>query len=604
MEIAPDCFRHTDTTNAWVLRRGREAILVDIGDGTVLHRLGEYGVDRVAAILMTHHHRDGAQGLARAAAAGIPIHVPPSELHLFERVDAHWQARELDNNYNLREDRFSILESVPVAGTVPEYRRARYGGFDVLTLPTPGHTPGSVSYLVDLDGRRLAFTGDLIAAPGKVWSLAATQWTYTGLEGVAATIVSGLGLLDAGAEVLLPAHGDPITDPGAAIGLLNERLQALIDLRNPAWRLQELRDRPYVRLSEHLLHNRTSIANSYVLLSDTGGALAIDFGYDFTTGLPSGVDRASRRPLLETIPALKRQFGVDRVEAAIPTHYHDDHVAGFNLLRDVEGTRVWSPANMTAIFRDPRRYDLPCLWWDPVGVDRELAFGVPVRWREYEITVHQLPGHTLYACAIEVEVDGARVVATGDQQGSQWQPGGALPEFLNYEYRNRFGIDDFRASAALYRRLRPDVVISGHWAPRPLTPDWLEALERGGEDLARLHRELLPLDEVDFDAEGFGARIEPYRSRLRAGETLELEVEVRNPFHRPAVATVAMIVPRGWDAAPGEAGLPLDAAATGRLVFRVTPAGGPIHRARVAADLTVDGRRFGQHAEALVTILP
>jgi glyoxylase-like metal-dependent hydrolase (beta-lactamase superfamily II) len=456
---------------------------------------------------------------------------------------------------------------------------------------------------VELGGRRLVFSGDLIAGPGKVWSLAATQWTYTGIEGVGSTILSALDLRDRSPDVLLPAHGEPIEDPRGAIDLLTGRLQELVELRSPEWKLAALRARPYVEISRHLLLNRTAVANSYVLLSDSGGALVLDFGYDFTTGLPSGFDRSSRKPWLQTLPALKRLHGVDRVEVAVPTHYHDDHVAGFNLLREVEGTKVWSPENMTALFRDPRRFDLPCLWYDPIGVDREVPFERPVQWREYELTFHELPGHTLYAVAIEVEVDGRKVLATGDQQNGMWVPG-EREEILNYQYRNGFRIEDFERSAALYRRLAPDLMISGHWQPRPVTGDYLDMLAEKGATVARLHREILPLESVDFGAGGFGASIEPYQSTVAVGDVLALEVLVRNPFDRPGEACVTLAVPGGWTAEPLEGRTMLEPKGHGRISFIVrTPAGGPpVRRARIGADLTVADRRFGQQAEALVTV--
>jgi glyoxylase-like metal-dependent hydrolase (beta-lactamase superfamily II) len=602
MRIAEGVFLHPDASNCYLLRQGREAVLIDIGSGDVLDHLADYGVDRVTDVVMTHHHRDGAQGLSRAAALGIRVHVPPSERDLFAAVDEHWQARSLDNNYDLREDRFSLLESVPVTGTVREYHWVSYGGISLLAIPTPGHTLGSVTYIADLDGRRLAFTGDLIAGPGKVWSLAAMQWTYTGMEGVAATMISTLSVLDHRPDLLLPAHGSPMDDPLRAVMLLNERLQRLVDERVPGWRPTQLREQPFEELSPHLLRNRTSVASSYVLLSDSGGALLFDYGYDFTTGLPSGADRSSRRPWLETVRALKQRYGVDRVEVAIPTHYHDDHVAGFNLLHEVEGTEVWSPENMTRIFREPRRFDLPCLWYEPIGVDREVAFGEPLRWREYELRTHELPGHTLYAAAIEVQVDGLKVLATGDQQGGRWTPEGP-PEGLNYQYRNRFRIDDYARSAQLYRDLAPDLVISGHWAPREVTPAWLVELVRAGREVAWIHRELLPLEDVDFDAEGFGARIEPYQSEVTAGTPLELEVEVRNPFRRQEAAEVTIVAPDGWGLFPATARLALGPLETARCSFRLVPAGPPRRRARIAADLAVGERRFGQQAEALVTVL-
>jgi glyoxylase-like metal-dependent hydrolase (beta-lactamase superfamily II) len=601
VQVADDVFRFTDTVNVYLLRREREAILIDFGAGDVLDHLDAFGVDRVTDVLLTHHHRDVTQGLARARAAGIRIWAPSTERDLIAGVDEHWQARPLDNVYDLREDRFSLFESVPVDGVVRDYRTDRFGGFDVLAIPTPGHTPGSMSYLVETGGRRLAFTGDLIAGPGQVWSLAATQWTYTGIEGLGSTILSGLDLIDRAPERLLPAHGDPIDDVPAAVSLLNARLQALIDLRSPDWQLAALRERPYLEITRHLLQNRASVSNSYALASESGAALLIDFGYDFTTGLPDGTDRSSRKPWLATIPALKRQFGIDRVEVAIPTHYHDDHVAGFNLLREMEGTRVWAPGNMAPMLEAPHRFDLPCLWYDPIPVDRRLRLGRPYRWHEYEITVHELPGHTLFAAAIEFAVDGIRVVATGDQQDGRWVAG-ERGELLNYQYRNGFRHGDFRRSAELYRRLAPDLLISGHWLPRPVTGAYLDALVEAGTELERLHGELLPLDR--FDAGPFGpARIEPYRSDVRAGSILDLEVVVRNPLPRTADAAVRLVVPAGWHAEPDEGrATRLRPRSERRVSFRVRTGDEPVRRARIGADLTVGGQRLGQLAEALVTV--
>ena len=39
------------------------------------------------------------------------------------------------------------------------------------------------------------------------------------------------------------------------------------------------------------------------------------------------------------------------------------------------------------------------------SVDRKLPLDASFRWHEYEIFVHHLPGHTLYAAAYEFEVD-------------------------------------------------------------------------------------------------------------------------------------------------------------------------------------------------------
>jgi len=586
--------RFRDTCNVYVLRSGRQAVLVDAGSGAVLDHLDELGIDRVADVLVTHHHRDGVEGLARLAGTGARVWVPPVEHGLIAGADRHWQERPLENDYDLRQDRFSLLEDVPVSGTVAEYRAQLFGEHEVLTLPTPGHTAGSVTYLVRDGGRLLAFCGDLVHDGGRLWSLAATQWSYSGVEGLAATHVSCSVLADRAPDLLLPAHGPVVDDPQATLDAVRAGVQELVDLRREApWDLADMYRAPWAPVTPHLLRNRAAFANSYALVSKSGAALLIDCGYDVTTGILPSTAREARRALLWPLDALRRDHGVERIEAVVVTHFHDDHVAGLELVRAVEGAEIWSPANVAPILAEPERYDLPCLWFEPIASDRVLALGETVRWHKYELTVHALPGHTLYAAALELEVDGVRVLATGDQQSGEARP------ILNYQYRNRFRSDDFVASAELYRRLRPEVIVSGHWPPLAVTDALLDGLAADGARVAELHRELLP-DEAGFGPGGFGARIEPYRSTVATGAAVELDIEVRNPFDRPETAVVRLVVPAGWaEPAPQEVALP----PRGEAVLHFAAVAGPAaRRARVGADLTVGGVPFGQQAEALVNV--
>src|SRR6185312_5298646 len=252
----------------------------------------------------------------------------------------------LDVDYDLREDRFSLLANVPLDGTVPEYRTRRFGEVDVYTLPTPGHTFGSVTYVVQNDGARIAFVGDLLYEGGRVWSLAATQWSYSGIEGLESTMISLDQLERQRVDLVLPSHGGPITDPDA-LATTRQRIERLTALRaGDEWGLEERLRRPFEELTPHLWRNRTTFASSYLLFSENGRALGIDFGYD---------QAAFRRPLLWSLAGVE-------VDAVIATHYHDDHVSGLNLLRDARGAEVWAPANVAPILEQPHRYDLPCLW--------------------------------------------------------------------------------------------------------------------------------------------------------------------------------------------------------------------------------------------------
>ncbi len=592
INVTPSVFLHRDTCNVYIIKNGRDAVLVDFGDGSVLQRLPALGIDRVTDVLMTHHHRDQGQGLHLAVKAGARIWAPHTEQDLFHSADEFWQAREVTNSYNNREDRFSLLESIPVSGTLKDYAVYEFGGHSFSVLPTPGHTTGSITLVVLIDGLKLAFTGDLIAGPGKVWSLAATQWSYNGGEGIPGSILSLLDVREQEADLLLPSHGDVIKEPRAAIDLTVERLAGLRELRRQNPRLFLLRETPYEEISPHLLKNRTSFSDAYVLLSNCGKAMMIDFGYDFMFGMAMGQDRASRRPWLQTIPVLKREWGVNKIDVVLPTHYHDDHVAGINLLRDVEGAEHWCPQLFADVLERPTHYDLPCSFYDPIPVDRQLPLGVPIRWEEYEFTLYPLPGHTYYAVAILVEVDGKRVMFAGDQ----WADGNAAG--LNYAYKNAFRHFDYRETAELLRELKPDVILTGHWGWQEVTPEFIEqALDRGIE-LERRHVDLLPEEQLTF-----GARINPYQVPSKAGKPVTLMVTVANPFERTETALVRLAAPEGWLVTPGAAEVQLAPGAEGTATFEVIPTGPARRRARVATDITLGGVRYGQRAEALVNVL-
>lgn len=599
-QISPEVFLIRDTCNVYLIRAGRDAVAIDFGSGIALELLATLGIDRLRDVLVTHHHRDQVAGLHHALAAGADVWVPPVEQDLFRTANELWRARSFDNDYDVLQDRWGPLTSIPVTGVLPEYRTVCFAGVPITTVPTPGHTIGSVTFLAELDGLRLAFTGDLMAAGGKVWSLAATQWTYNGVEGAGATWRSAWAVADHHPDVVLPSHGEPIRQVRPCVELLTSRLQRLI-AQHPVEPvdLDSWRANPYDELTPHLLQNRTSMSRSYVLLSRTGRAMLIDFGYDFSTGLAPPGARASRRPLLATIGALKSQYGIDRVDVAIPTHYHDDHVAGFNLLREAEGTRIWAAENFASVLAEPTRYDLPCLWYDPVPVDRVVPLGTPITWQEYELRMYDLPGHTLYACAIAFEADGVSVVASGDQQGTV--PG--FPgEFLNYTYRNRFRHRDFERSAQLYLELGPDLLISGHWEPRWVDDDYLAHLLERGRTLAELHEELLPFDTFDLGAEGKAAWLRPYRATVTPGASYQLDVEVRNPFAHGCEAQVKLVLPTSWSAQPARGSLALPPHGAGTLAFQVQTGDRLVERERIACDVTVGDVHLGLAAEALVTV--
>jgi glyoxylase-like metal-dependent hydrolase (beta-lactamase superfamily II) len=224
-EISPDLFLFPDTCNVYLIRRGDCALAVDFGSGHVLDHLGQLGIGAVDAVLHTHHHRDQAEGDRRAVEAGVPIHVPSHERHLFDQVEIFWATKQLYDVYNVRNTYFALTESVPVAGVLEDYGVFSWEGLEIRILPTPGHTLGSVTLLCTIDGVRAAMVGDLIHSPGKVHSLFDLQYSYGALDGIEATVLSLNHLEEQQPDLLCPSHGTVMSDPDAAFRQTKENLR-------------------------------------------------------------------------------------------------------------------------------------------------------------------------------------------------------------------------------------------------------------------------------------------------------------------------------------------------------------------------------------------
>lgn len=108
--------------------------------------------------------------------------------------------------------------------------------------------------------------------------------------------------------------------------------------------------------------------------------------------------------------------------------------------------------------------------------------------------------------------------------------------------------------------------------------------------------------EVNFALDPNFATLYPYRSSLKRGEPLPLELRVTNHGPRAAEARAVLAVPPGWETRPAEAVTEIGPGETGVLPFVVSAAPDATGRAVLCADLTLGGRRFGQVTEALVDV--
>jgi glyoxylase-like metal-dependent hydrolase (beta-lactamase superfamily II) len=603
--LSENLFVLEDTCNVYLVRDGSRALLVDFGSGKILDHLPGLGVTRVDWVLHTHHHRDQCQGDFRAVERRIPIAVPAHERHLFADAENFWRNRRVFHLYYVRNDFNTLTEDVPVAAVLRDYETFRWNGHDVFVLPTPGHTLGSVSLLMDVDGRKAAFTGDLLHSPGKLVNLWDTQVNYGGAEGIDLGAYSLARLREAKPALVCPSHGEPMPEPDAAI-------QDTIDKLTEYYRFQtgnnpSLGFRGYA-VSPHLVAHHLTTSSFYAILSKSGKAMFVDYGSASGTHF-GNFERATAvddriRFVEHSIDDLMTRFGMKSVDVAMPSHMHDDHLNGFPHLVRHYGTRVWCYENMVDVLQNPRGHNLGCILGEPIEVARSFQDGERFQWEEYDFEVTHSPGHTEYQMALFVTIDGARVAFTGDAFFSPNDPNAGVLRH-NLIFRNHVESDSHLKSVRNLIEHEPSLIAPGHGRPFVANREELLATEQKMRSQEELFRGIVADPDVNFGLDPSWCSLYPYQVQLRRGAPAEAELRVRNYRDRPMRIEAALVAPGEWEVEPEVVRLEVPPRSQSARAFRIrVPAGWrpASPRLAIAADVVSDGRYLGQITEAVVEV--
>lgn len=614
VDSEPDLFVWTDTCNVYVLRDGDAAMLIDLGDGGVLDHLGEIGVRRVEWVLFTHHHREQCQGAAKLQPFKPQIAGPDAERALFENPMQFRKARpSLGDAFTVYGASYvrPPVEPIRLDRTFKDLDAFAWRGCELRCLDTKGNSPGGMSYLLKRGDRWLAFSGDLVLDGARMHTWFDTEWDYGFAKGLYELINSASMLQSYEPAILMPSHGPAIERPAAQLEEYQRKLRTLAKLYVRGYPISTFEGAdqdtvskptaiPHVwQVTDHLykFKRRDFWPNFAILIADSGRALVFDCGL-------------IGRDLLEsTLKAMQEQLGLKAIDAVLISHMHGDHFLDVPHLREKWGAQVWTGRDVAGPCEHPERYDYAAMipaygdGFDSLHVDRTFERGERFEWEGYTFTVDWMPGQTEFGCCVSGRIDGRLIAFTGDNlfgNPSDLQQNGHEAVVA----RNSAIFEEGYIEAADFlRRLQPDLIVAGHSWVMDRPSQMIERFAAWGREIRDVYRSLNAEEDYRYMFDPYWVRAEPYRVLLKAGGTAEATLHVRNFLPRPQSHAIRMCAPKGITVEPAILEGTVDPQSVKAIPLRlsISPDLKPgVHI--VALDVTLDGKRYGQWFEMIVSV--
>lgn len=575
-------------------------------------------------VLVTSARRDVFRSTGAAE-----LVVPKTEETYFTKPGAFWDLfREARfHDYDARQSRWPVA---PWAGKIAGVAGGDVvdaGGVKFEVMDTPGFTRGSISYLATIDGKKYAFTGDLIYDGGRIWDLYSLQDAipdattstrvagrnsvrgYHGYAARASDLMTSLKKIrDAKPDVIVPARGPVIRNPEVQIGQLLDRLQMLMkehfstDALRWYWGDDNLRTRAKKMSIEQLNWMEMAetrklpewvipIQNSKLIISRSGGAFLVDCGYE---------------KVYQEVEKLRAAGRFQKLEGIYVTHYHDDHTDFVAEASKLSGAPVIYVDKLADVLQKPEAYRLPAMTRNPIQGEA-IAEGGKRKWHEFDMEFAFFPGQTLYhgVMVLTHQDTGTRIVFGGDS----FTPSG-IDDYCLLN-RNLIGENEGYLYCLRYlRRLGPGVFLTNqHVEPMwTYTSSQIDRMEESLRKRAVILREMFPWDSANYGVDEQWARFYPYGVEADAGTKADLQVRITNHSKVRREFTVTPRVPAGWKAAsptkvvidPGQ-----DGSATFQVVIPATAAKDSL--AIVTADVVSEAKgiaamRLPDFVEAMIRV--
>ena len=536
-KIHDNIYRFSDVCNCYLIKHDDLGLLIDCGNGEIKNYLGNVGVKKIEWIVHTHAHRDLSQGDHVFIEKGAKIAIG-AKSEKYYRAQTYWtDLRTYEGVFEgYKTGFFAPIRDIHINKKLTVSKPFVWHSFEFEILATPGHSDHDISLLLRHKGKTLLFSGDLIAAPGKIWELWSVAGSYEDFgKGCPPKRIKELStslekIKAIHPDIIMPAHGNPFDHCELGIETLITKLNVMAKEVKENKRFKKI-EPPTKRIK--LIRNSSL---SFLILADNGHAVMIDAGYKGKNEEKNILDK------IKEIPSLKT------VDIIIPTHCHNDHIATMSSIAESYDAKVYCMDLLKDMLEKPTEFFLTCGSPFPIKVDRVFKEGQSFIWNDLTFTFYHFPGQTYWHQAVFVEIEGHKILFTGD-----CLKGPSMIRYLdpwNYVPISQ-PVNGMKCIQVL-EHLEPHYLGVGHWKNGIVkwNPKNIPVLYNHWNNRTAILTDLIAEEAVDMGYDPNWARIQPARTVVSKEKKIVLQAVIRNHFSRDVDLEITLDVPQGWSFIP------------------------------------------------------
>ncbi len=612
-EIYNNIYLFEDFVNVFVIKDENKAILIDFGSGKVLDFLHEIGIEKIDFIFHTHYHCDQCFGDYRAIERGIPIAAPYKERKLFTDAVNFWKTKSYYHIYYFKPTFFVSTYNIPLTKSFKDGETFKWGFHHFKAIETSGHTTGSMTYLLRYNDKVVAFTGDLIHSGGKILTYYDLEYQYgidMGDIGMKKSLKSFKKLLKQKPDTLLPSHGEIILNHQKEIEVLKKRFKQV----NSALRLGKV---GLARFMAKLFMSRQFTLNLLLKKDSTKKDIKALFSHIIRDGFGTSVILvgSNQNCLLMDFPGDNSSFFYDEkrlfdildknniktIDFIIPTHYHDDHIAGIPFLQQKYNIKVFALENMVDILENPIHYRMPCMMDQSIKVDRTLKDGEVLKWDKYEFKIYHFPGQTEYHMGMFGIVDGKRVFFAGDS----FKDNILNEQDTNIICHNLCEIGENAGSlkcAEILLGCNPEYIITSHIGILKVDKQLLHDYRNAVSKYRTVLSDIIAQEDPNMGYNPHWLNFNPIRVITRVGEEFQTNLSIKNYVNKLSSVDFELNLPKGWTADMIKGSSTIEKNETKKIPIniKIPEDADPNGRTIITANITWNGKALGPLPDLMI----